>query len=333
MFLFREISMQKISARAHSNIALIKYWGKKDVALNIPAVGSVSLALAGLFTETTVLPSDRIKTDTFILNDRPASAGDSKRLSLFLDRVRRLSGKNVFFEVESVNNFPTSAGLASSASGFAALSLAATSAVGLELTPTELSGLARLGSGSAARSIFGGFVEMAVGRNDDGSDAVARMLYPADYWDLSILIAVTSEKQKKTGSTDGMELSRHTSPYYPAWIASSDNDLSEMRGCLAAKDFEKLADLSEYSCLKMHALALASRPGLLYWNGATVSLMHAVRELRQSGIPVFFTVDAGPQVKAICPTPYLSRVKERLENIPGVARTIESALGGAAQLI
>ncbi len=325
--------MQKISARAHSNIALIKYWGKKDVALNIPAVGSISIALAGLFTETAVQPSTELKTDSFILNDQPAPARDSQRLSLFLDRVRRMSGKHIFFEVESVNNFPTSAGLASSASGFAALALAATGAAGLELTPTELSRLARLGSGSAARSIFGGFVEMVAGSKDDGSDAVAHMLYPADYWDLSVLIAVTSEKQKKTGSTDGMELSRHTSPYYRAWVSSSAEDIQEMHACLATKDFEKLADLSEYSCLKMHALAMASRPGLLYWNGVTLSLMHAIRELRHSGIPVFFTVDAGPQVKAVCPTPYLSRVKDGLENIPGVTRTIESALGSAAQLI
>jgi len=325
--------MKKITARAHSNIALIKYWGKKDVALNIPAVGSISLALAGLSTETSVSVLQDLSADSFLLNGRPASPKDIQRLALFLDRVRNLAGLDTFFRVESINNFPTSAGLASSASGFAALALAATVAAGMDLNTSELSELARLGSGSAARSIFGGYVEMSTGTRTDGHDAIAKMLYPAEYWDLSVLIVVTSEKKKKVGSTDGMELSRSTSPYYSSWITSSLDDIKEMRRCLAEKDFEKLADLSEYNCLKMHAMAMASQPGLLYWNGTTITLMHTVRALRQKGFPVFFTVDAGPQVKVICPSFDMQRIQNELDKIPNVSRIITSAIGGPAQLI
>ncbi len=325
--------MTTITTRAHSNIALIKYWGKKDVALNIPAVGSISLALSALFTETSVSSDALLNRDSFMLNDSPASEKETNRLSAFLDRIRQRSGKKIYYRVESVNNFPTSAGLASSASGFAALALAATLAAGLELSPTALSELARLGSGSAARSIFGGFVEMKVGVQKDGRDAVAKMLYPPGHWDLSVLIAVTAEGPKKTGSTDGMEHSRITSPFYQSWIDNSNTDLEEMRQCLTQKDFEKLAELSEFSCLKMHALALASRPGLIYWNGATVNVMQRIREMRESGIPVFFTVDAGPQVKAICPSEYVSQVKTELNRMPGISRIIESTLGGAAQIV
>ena len=235
--------------------------------------------------------------------------------------------------MESVNNFPTSAGLASSASSFACLAIAASSAANLNLTKSELSELARLGSGSAARSIFGGFVEMNLGSREDGSDAIAHQLFPKEHWDLSVLIAITSENKKKTGSTDGMEASRLTSPFYQPWVESSGQDMDEMREAITKKDFEKVAEVSEFSCLKMHALALATNPGLIYWNGVTVEAMHYVREMRGKGIPVFFTIDAGPQVKAICPTEYADQVKEKMGQIPGVIRVIKTGLGSGAVVL
>ena len=322
--------MKKVKAKAHSNIALVKYWGKRNIPLNLPAVASISITLDTLFTETKVMFDPELKNDTLVLNDTLASEKDRKRMSKFLDLIREKSNKKSPAYVESRNNFPTSAGLASSASSFACLAMAASSAADLNFVKSELSELARLGSGSAARSIFGGFVEMNLGNLEDGSDAIAHQLFPKGYWDLSVLIAITSEKEKKTGSTDGMEASRLTSPFYGPWVESSGKDMDEMREAIAKKDFEKVAEVSEFSCLKMHALALATNPGLIYWNGTTVETMHYLREMRNNGTPVFFTIDAGPQVKAICPTKYADQVKQKIEQIPGVIRVIETGIGGDA---
>ncbi len=322
----------KTTARAHSNIALVKYWGKRDVHLNLPAVGSISITLDRLFTETTVEFEDGLEKDLLLLNGQEASVKETSRIGTFMDLVRQETAVNSFARIESHNNFPTSAGLASSASAFAALSLAATHAAGLNLPPLRLSELARKGSGSAARSIYGGFVEMAKGERADGSDSAAYQLVEKDYWDIRVLILITSEEEKKTGSTDGMTLSRQTSPYYDAWVRSSPADLDEMRHAVINKDFELLGDLSEFSCLKMHALALAGRPGIIYWNSTTLELMNRIRSLREDGLPVYFTIDAGPQVKALCLPEGMDAVKQALADIPGVIRIIETGLGDGARL-
>ncbi len=322
-----------VKARAHSNIALVKYWGKKDIALNLPAVGSISITLEALHTETSVVFDESLTADELVLNGRPAGEKERKRVSRFLDIIRGRHGLQGAARVNSSNNFPTAAGLASSASAFAALSLAASRAAGLELSGRELSILARRGSGSAARSLFGGFTEMHRGKRPDGGDAFAEPLYPADHWPLRVIIAVTSEAQKKTGSTDGMELSRKTSPYYTAWVESSEDDLRAMRDALAQKDFQKLAEISEFSCLKMHALAMASNPGLIYWNAHTLELLHWVRSLREGGTPAFFTIDAGPQVKIVCPPEAEAAIVNQLEGHPAVERIIVTALGPDAHVI
>lgn len=322
----------KTTARAHSNIALVKYWGKRDVHLNLPAVGSISITLDRLFTETTVEFEYGLEKDLLLLNGQEASVKETNRIGTFMDLVRQETAVNSFARIESHNNFPTSAGLASSASAFAALSLAATHAAGLNLPPLKLSELARKGSGSAARSIFGGFVEMAKGEKADGSDSAAYQLVEKDYWDIRVLILITSEEEKKTGSTDGMTLSRQTSPYYDVWVRSSPADLDEMRHAVINKDFELLGDLSEFSCLKMHALALAGRPGIIYWNSTTLELMNRIRSLREDGLPVYFTIDAGPQVKALCLPEGMDAVKQALADVPGVLRIIETGLGDGARV-
>lgn len=325
--------MKKVKAKAHSNIALVKYWGKRNIPLNLPAVASISITLETLFTETMLMFDPELKNDTLVLDEVLASKKDTNRMSKFLDLIRKKSKNQGYAYVESTNNFPTSAGLASSASSFACLALAASKAADLNLTKSELSELARLGSGSAARSIFGGFVEMNLGKKEDGSDAIAHQLFTKEHWDLSVLIAITSEQKKKTGSTDGMEASRLTSPFYQPWIESSGKDIDEMREAIVKKDFEKVAQVSEFSCLKMHALALATNPGLIYWNGTTIDTMHSIREMREKGTPVFFTIDAGPQVKAICPTKYAEQIKQKIEQIPGVIRVIKTGLGGDAVVL
>lgn len=323
----------KITARACSNIALIKYWGKRDTHLNLPAVGSISVTLNDLHTTTTVDFNGQYNNDQLFLNGRRSGPEETTRVSAFLDRIRRRAGIKKYALVESENNFPTAAGLASSASAFAALSLAAAKAARLEISESELSVLARLGSGSAARSLFGGFVEMKQGEKDDGSDSFAFQLYPKDYWDLRLLIAVTSTDKKKIGSTDGMKLSKETSPYYNQWVASSHGDLTDMRDALKSRDFQKLGELSELSCLKMHALALSANPGLLYWNGATVEGIHRIRALRRQGIEVYFTIDAGPQLKAICEPDSVAEARAALEQIPGVKNVISTALGDDAEIL
>ncbi|OQX89064.1 diphosphomevalonate decarboxylase [candidate division KSB1 bacterium 4484_87] len=321
------------TAIAHANIALVKYWGKRDVRLNLPAVGSISVTLKNLFTRTKIIFDPNFDKDELIIDSVKVEGKAGSRVAHFLSLFRQRAQVDFFAHVESENNFPTGAGLASSASGFAALTIAANAALKLNLSSKELSIFARQGSGSAARSVFGGFVEMKKGEKRDGSDSFAVKLADETHWDLHMLIAITSEKAKKMGSTDGMVLSEKTSPYYSEWVRTSEIDLTVCREAILNKDFSQLAEVAEYSCLKMHALAMSSQPGLIYWNGATVEVLHTIRELRRQGIPVFFTIDAGPQVKAICEPKYIETVKKNLEEIKGVKRVIHTPLGPDAKII
>ena len=319
-------------AQAQPNIALVKYWGKRDAKLNLPAVGSLSITLESLWTRTRVVIDDTLGADCLVLDGRTARPEQSARVSALLDQIRSHTGAYEHARVETTNNFPTGAGLASSASGFAALALAASRAFGLSLAQSELSLIARQASGSAARSIFGGFVEMKRGSAADGRDACALPLLGPEVWPLEVVIAITSTGEKDIGSSEGMTRSQ-SSPYYESWVRTSESDLAAARAAVAARDFEALAAVSEHSCLKMHALAMSAEPGLVYWNGATVEALQRVRALRREGVAVFFTIDAGPQVKAICRPADAQRVAEALRDVPGVGRVLRSALGGDARLL
>jgi len=323
----------KITATANSNIALIKYWGKRDLNLNLPAVGSISITLDGLSTTTTVCFDPTLKQDQFTLNGNDTDSATTRRVSNFLNLIRSEAKITTCAKIESRNNFPTAAGLASSASAFAALATAASWSAGLNPENKKLSEWARRGSGSAARSIFGGYVEMYKGQLTDGSDAIAEPLADKNFWDLRLVIAITSELQKETGSTHGMNLSEKSSLYYPSWVDNAESDLAEMRAALLAKDFEKVGELSEYSCLKMHALAQSGRPGIVYWNGATVEIMQTVRNLRKQGIPSYFTIDAGPQVKVLCLPENEYFVRQTIEAVPGVLRTIQTRPGDGVSVL
>jgi len=312
--------------RARSNIALVKYWGKADSVLNTPAVGSISITLNELWTDTEVRFDESLPADRLVL-DGVEQAGKLERVSRSLDTVRQLAGTSLRAEVTSSNNFPTGAGLASSASGFAALVGAAVAALGLDLSPRELSILARRGSGSAARSIFGGFVEMHKGEAADGSDSFAEPLAAATAWPLSVVVAITESGEKKVGSGPGMARSAESSPYYHEWVRSHPADMDVARAAIATRDFEALANVSEASCLKMHAAAISTVPPLIYWNGATVDCLNRVRELRSDGVPVFFTIDAGPQVKAVCLPEAESEVQSALAGVGGVRDLIVTGLG------
>jgi diphosphomevalonate decarboxylase len=320
-------------AVACANIALIKYWGKRDIALNLPAVGSISLTLDALKTNTRISYNPDLKQDHLEINNTPASQGQRKRVEKFLDIIREKSGSRLYAEVTSTNNFPTGAGLASSASAFAALSLAAAKASGLKLDKRDLSILSRRGSGSASRSIFGGIVEMRKGDNPGGKDDFAVQIASPDYWDLKVIILITSAQEKKVGSTEAMRLSADTSPYYKSWVGSSDRDLEEMRTAINEKDIEKLGDLAEYSALKMHALTMSSRPPVIYWNHHTLQLLEEVRAIRKEGVPAYFTIDAGPQVKVVTPGEHADFVINHFANVKGIEKCIVSKLGPDAILV
>lgn len=321
------------AARAHSNIALVKYWGKRDAALNIPAVGSISITLDALSTDTTVAfapDGDDDGDDELWLDGRRASA---QRVRGVLGLIRERAGLRRRAIVTSTNNFPTGAGLASSASGFAALAVAACAAAGLEASERDLSILARRGSGSAARSIFGGYVELHAGHNADGQDSFAEPLLAGEAWPLSVVVAITEREPKGVSSTVGMAGSSASSPFYPAWTGTAEQDLAGMRAAIAARDLAGVGELAEYSCLKLHALMMTTRPALIYWNAATVAAIHAVRDLRGGGIPVYFTIDAGPQMKALCAPEDAPAVASALAQVPGVQETRESRLGRGAHLV
>lgn len=323
------------TARAHSNIALAKYWGKRDAALNIPAVGSISITLDGLHTDTTVSFHDDLEHDELWLNGALQGSDNAgmKRTRIVLNLVRDVVGTERHAVIRSANNFPTGAGLASSASGFAALAVAACAASGVTVTPRELSILARRGSASAARSLFGGYAELHAGTATDGSDSFAEQLMDAADWPLSVVVAITDTSQKLVSSTEGMSATSATSPFYTAWVDSSEALLAQMRAAILANDLEQVGELTEHSCLALHSLMFTTRPALIYWNAATMAAIHAVRELRAGGIPVYFTIDAGPQVKALCRPEEASAVAQALSEVSGVHEARITGLGPAAHVM
>ncbi|MCA1778556.1 MAG: diphosphomevalonate decarboxylase [Xanthomonadaceae bacterium] len=319
-------------AVAHANFALIKYWGKRDVALNLPDVGSISITLEALWTKTRVTLDTTLADDAFELDGR-SDADAARRVSGTLAQMRKMAGVETRARIVSCNNFPTGAGLASSASGFAALVTALDCALSLGLSPARLSELARMGSGSAARSIYGGFAEMQRGGRVDGSDSVAHALHERDFWALEVVIAVSDRRRKAVGSTEGMLRTARTSPFYSAWVENQALDLALARRAIAQRDFEALADVSEASALAMHGLAMSARPGLLYFNATTMECLHRVRALRARGIAVFFTVDAGPQVKAVCLPAHADEVADALADVAGVGEVLRSGLGPGAHCL
>ncbi|MCB9533092.1 MAG: diphosphomevalonate decarboxylase [Myxococcales bacterium] len=323
---------QTATATAHPNIALVKYWGKRDRALNLPAAGSLSATLGPFRSRTTVTwGADR---DTFTLDGTPRDGGPLAQVSTFLDHVRAVAAAPLGgAAVISDNDFPTAAGLASSSSGFAALAVAATAAAGVELPPAALSVLARQGSGSAARSVYGGYVEMDAGVRPDGEDAHAHPLFDASHWPLEVVIAVTVEGEKDVSSRDGMNRTQQTSPYFRAWIDEVAPAIAAARDAVRERDFDKLADVAEASALQMHASAIAAVPGVLYWRGATVEAIHRVRALRRAGTPVFFTVDAGPHVKAFTAPDAADAVAAALADVPGVSSVLRARVAGGPELL
>lgn len=318
--------MSTAVAEAHPNIALVKYWGKRDLGLNLPAVSSLSLTLGPWRTRTAVTWG--AERDEVVLDGAPASEAAATRALRFLDR---LAPDRPPVRIHTDNDFPTGAGLASSASGFAALTLAASAAAGLDLDPTALSRLARQGSGSACRSLWGGFVVWERGQQPDGADSHGSPLAPEDHWDVRMVVAIVEDGPKAVGSTEGMELSRRTSPLWEAWLASSDTDVAEARAAVLARDLPRLGEVMERSTFQMHATMQTSTPPLLYWRPATVAALHEVFVLRQAGVSAWATMDAGPQVKVLCEAADAERVAEALGSV--APRVVVLQPGGPARQV
>jgi diphosphomevalonate decarboxylase len=320
------------TASAGVNFALIKYWGKRDVQENLPAVGSLSLTLASPGTTTTVTFDPTLPSDTLTLDGR---TGPDRRVSVLLDEVRAHAGgalQGCPAWVDSRNTVRTAAGLASSASGFAALGVAAWAAAGLDPfdggRPSEaLVDQVRRGSGSAPRSLLGGLVEL------DRESGRIRQHLDAEGWDLRIVIALTAPGRKDVSSRAGMASSEATSAYYPAWVETHEADLEAARVAIASRDLEGLGVAMERSTLKMHACMMAGDPALLYWRGATVEAVHAVRALRAGGTGAWFTMDAGPHVKVLCAAADAEAVAAVMRRVPGVEVVEIAAPGPGARLV
>lgn len=324
--------LKPITTVAHSNIALVKYWGKRSVEKNLPAVGSVSLTLDSLKTTTQFAFDSSLNRDNIELNEQALTGRDAERITDFINTVCNAK-KRPYANVSSQNNFPTAAGLASSASGFAALALAVTESISSEFSKKDISILARMGSGSAARSIYGGFVEMVKGNDNSGEGDYALQLYDERYWNLRLLIAITSSEKKDISSTDGMNRTANTSPFYTHWISSYPDDIRVIKQALADKDFQKLGEVSEHSCFKMHGLALSARPPLLFWNKITTEIIHTIWNLRKKGFEAYITIDAGPQVKILCQPETIPVIKEVIGAVDGVKTIIEAKPGPDAHTI
>ncbi len=318
------------TALAHPNIAFIKYWGNRDETLRLPANGSLSMNLADLWTRTTVAWEEQAGEDHLTVNGEPVTGPVLQRVSAFLDLVRSLAGLKGRARITSESNFPAGAGLASSAAAFAALALAATRAAGLELDPVALSRLARRGSGSACRSVPGGFVEWFVGVDEAGSYAVS--VAPPEHWALIDLIAIVNAGQKAVGSAQGHALAP-TSPLQAARLADAPRRLALCRRAILERDFEALAAVAELDSDMMHAVMMTSSPPLLYWQPATLAIMQAVRAARGRGLAVCYTIDAGPNVHVLCPQETRQEGRALLESIEGVQQVLESAPGGPARLL
>lgn len=318
------------TARAYSNIAFIKYWGNRDDTLRLPANGSISMNLLGLETVTTATFFETPGPDQLTMGGREQTGEPLARVSRHLGVLRTMAGMTGRAEVTTKNSFPTGTGIASSASAFAALTVAAAAALRLELSEAQLSAIARRGSGSASRSVPGGFVEWLEGTSDASSYALS--IAPPEHWDLVDLVALISQEHKAVGSTGGHALAP-TSPLQAGRLADAPRRLDECRSALMSKDFERFAEVVEHDALMMHAVMMTSQPPLLYWLPGTLSVLREVTAWRAAGIPVCFTIDAGPNVHVLTVSDWADVVMQRLLELEGVMTVLSAPAGGAAEVL
>lgn len=320
----------KGSAVARANIAFIKYWGNLNDDLRLAMNGSISMTLDMLRTVTTVELSPALAEDEIEVDGVEPFPGAKARIVAHLDRLRTLAGKPLKARVASVNDFPTGVGLASSASGFAALTLAAAAAFEMGLEDRELSALARLGSGSATRSIWGGYVEWVAGTEHE--ESFASQMAPPEHWEICDCIALVSTETKEVASSEGHKLAK-SSPLYSARLSQVKEDLDRVREAILSRDFESLGSVAEREALSLHAIMMTSQPSLLYWTPATVRVIKEVRNWREEGRSVYFTIDAGPNVHLLTLPSGVEEIERALGKVEGVKQVIVCRPGQGAGLI
>jgi len=319
----------KVTATAPSNIAFIKYWGKKDEDLKIPENGSISMNLSNLITTTTVEFDPEYKKDLITINNE-SDEQEENRIIKHLNLIRKKANINLKAKVVSNNNFPEGTGLSSSASGFAALTLASTKAAGLNLSEKELSIFARQGSGSACRSIPDGFVEWLAG--DTSETSYSQSLHPADYWKIVDVVAIVSHEKKDISSTEGQKLVS-TSPFFQTRLTHIKEKIDLLKKIIEDKNFTEFGQLIEQEALELHAIMLTSTPSLIYWQPETVRLMKLIKKWRNEGLEVYFTVNTGQDIHLIIEEKNLTKLTEKLKNIKEVKKIIINRPSVGARLV
>lgn len=321
--------MDKAKVKAHANIALVKYWGKKDEDLIIPFNSSISMTLKEFFTITEVekIYSDQ---DEFYLNGSIQNEKETKKISEFIDLFRKLAKDYSRVRVSSKNYFPTAAGLASSASGFAALAGALNEIFELKLDKTDLSKMARRGSGSATRSIFGGLVEWEKGHDHETS--FGKKIDDGN-WDIGMIAVILSDKKKKVLSRVGMAQTVRSCPFYTAWVESAESDLEDMKQAISERNINRIGEIAESSALKMHATMMATQPSIIYMQEETLTVIRMVKEMREDGIVAYFTMDAGPNLKIITNSEFKDKIIERLSRFISKDRLVYSEVGPDIELL
>lgn len=308
----------KATAFAPSNIAFIKYWGRKDEELRLPENGSISMNVSNLLTTTTVEFNTLFKQDSVTFSGKRELAVNNRAIK-HIDRIRKLAKIDTKVKIVTENNFPTSTGLSSSASGFAALTVAGAKAAGLNLSEKELSILARLGSGSACRSIPDGFVEWVDGNTSDTS--YAKSLYPPDYWDIVDVVAIVSISKKDIDTTEGHKLAG-TSPFFSTRLSLMKNKIKLIKKYIQEKNFTKFGELIEAEALEFHSILITSTPSLIYWFPQTIKVMKFVKTLRVEGLEVYFTINTGQDVHVICQQKNVEKVTSLVKEIKEVREVI-----------
>lgn len=320
----------KASAKAPANIAFIKYWGKADETLRLPLNDSLSMNLTGAHTITTVEFDPAFIEDSVDIIGGEFSEHEKARVIKGLTRIREQAGSELRARVVTKNTFPKGAGSAASASGFAALTMAGFAALGTVLSEKEQTIFARLGSGSACRSIPDGFAVWEKGT--DSQSSYAYSLHPADYWDIRDILVIVDKRMKKVSTTDGMERVT-TSPKLAARLNAVPRRMAVIREALEKKDFALFGSVTEEDCLDMHAVMQSQVPPLMYWSPATQRIMAHVVRLRAEGIPVYFTIDAGPNVHIICVGNDEPRVAESVMKLPGIEEIIYNKPARGAHIV
>lgn len=318
------------TAKASPNIAFIKYWGNTNEELRLPVNGSISMNMDGLATITKVVFDPSASEDQLLINGNEVKGQGLARVSTVLDAIRGVADVPYKASVSSENNFPSGAGIASSASAFGALACAAVKALDLELSVERISRFARLGSGSASRSVPDGFVEWFAGDSDQASFATS--IAPPEHWELSDCVVILSEGHKKIGSTEGHKLAP-SSPFQSVRVLDATRRIDQCREAIHKRDFEQLAHVIQQDSDMMHAVMMTSDPALFYWRPETLRVMNLTRTLRSEGLPVAYTIDAGPNVHLICESKDADEVSKIFSNLSGVKQILRTKAGPGARVI